>query len=576
VPGIFSIMDISRWALHASSRQLDTVSHNTANVNTEGYSRQEVVLATRIPEYTREGWYGHGVKTVNVIQHVDALLLQRITEKISDQNTQEARLSQLKRLEAMANEASESALGNDITAFFNAWQDLSNNPQSTAVREVLNETASNLVSRLHDIMRDLSMVERDLDGYIGTAVGEANQLCLRIAELNSKIVAAEVSGKSANDFRDERQRLINQLSELMPIQWFEDARGSITIIGGTGKTLVQDDVPQNPAQVPLGFEEVSGYEHNQLVWRMLDMPMDSHEITGGKIGAWLKVRDEDIPGMKDFMDSLARTIVSEVNRLHTQGAGLVKFSQVTGTYEALNATTAFNDPNNTLPFADMVTSGTVDIWLYRDGARTKYTVSVSPDDTLTDVMNNINALTAADGLTASIVDGDKLALTADSGTEFAFANDNANLLAALGINTYFTGYNAHNIELNSRVVDDSGLIAAGRLLADGEHAVGNNTNALDLADLKDADTMTGGTETFNEALISWASQLGSEVSATDDNLKFANMTFNQLQNLRDDVSAVSLDEEMVLMIKFQRAYQMAAKMISVSDQLLLTVLETKR
>lgn len=576
MPSIFSIMDISRWSLHASSRQLDTVSHNTANVNTEGYSRQEVILATRNPEYTAEGWYGRGVQTVSVIQHVDQMLFQRITEKISDQNLHDARLSQLRRLEAMANEASESALGQDITAFFNAWQDLANNPQSTAVREVLNETAGNLVSRLHDIMRDLSMVERDLDGYIGNAVGEVNQICLRIAELNAKIVAAEVSGDTANDYRDERQRLVNELSEYMPIQWFEDAKGSVTIIAGTGKTLVQDDVPQDASQVPLGFEEVSGYEHNQLVWRTLGMPMDYNEVDGGKIGAWLTVRDQDIPEMQAFMDDLARTIVAEVNLLHTQGAGLEKFSDVTGTYESLNATTAFNDPNNTLPFADLVQNGTVDIWLYQGGTRTKYTVSVSEGDTLTDVMNNINALTAADGLTASIVDGNKLRLTADAGTEFAFANDNANLLAALGINTYFDGYSANNIEVNADIVADSGLIAAGRLLADGEHAVGDNSNALDLADLKDADTMTGGTETFNEALISWASQLGSEVAATDDNLNFAEMTYNQLQALRDDVSAVSLDEEMVLMIKFQRAYQMAAKMISVADQLLLTVLETKR
>lgn len=576
MPNIYSIMDISRWALQASARQLNTVSHNVANVNTEGYSRQEVVLATRHPEYTSEGWYGTGVNTVGVIQHVDRFLFQRITDKLSDQSFYGSRLSQLQRLEALANEASESALGADITAFFNAWQDLSNNPQSTAVREVLNETANNLVGRLHDITHDLYTVQRDMNGYLGTAVNEVNQLSLRIAELNSKIVAGEVAGNSANDFRDERQNLVNKMAEYMDIDWFEDAKGSITIIAGTGKTLVQDDVPKDMTEAPLSYSEVPGEAFNQVVWRALDTPMDADEVGAGKIGAWLTVRDQDIPAMQDFMDSLARTIIGEVNLLHAQGTGLTKLSDVTGSYEVSNANTALGDPNNTLPFGDMVQNGSLDIWLYQGGARSQYTLNVSTGDSLQDVVDNINALCAADGLTASIVDGNRLQLTSATGVEFAFGNDSSNLMAALGVNTYFDGFSASGIEVNQSILDDSRLIAAGRLLADGEHAVGDNSNALDLADLKDANTMTGGTETLNEALISWAAVLGSKVSSTYDNLNFAEMTQNQLQGLRDEVSAVSLDEEMVRMIKFQRTYQMAAKMITTADQLLLTILEIKR
>ena len=177
---------------------------------------------------------------------------------------------------------------------------------------------------------------------------------------------------------------------------------------------------------------------------------------------------------------------------------------------------------------------------------------------------------------AGITSDNTLTLTADSGLEFAFANDTSNILAALGINTFFDGDSAATIELNANITSDVNNIAAGRILEDGEHALGDNQNALDLADLKDADTMNGGSETFNESVVTWSSELGTKVSSDSDNLNFAQTATDQLFDQRDSVSAVNLDEEMVKMIKFQRAYQMASKVISVADSLLTSLLEVKR
>jgi flagellar hook-associated protein 1 FlgK len=83
MPGIYSVMDMSRWALHANTRALDTVSHNVANANTPGYSRQETVLSTRTPQWSGEGWYGNGVQVANVIQHVDTQLQGQLTDNSS-------------------------------------------------------------------------------------------------------------------------------------------------------------------------------------------------------------------------------------------------------------------------------------------------------------------------------------------------------------------------------------------------------------------------------------------------------------------------------------------------------------
>ncbi len=581
MPSIYTMMDISRWALEASQRQLSTVSHNVANVNTEGYSRQETVQTTRNPEYTASGWYGRGVKTVNVIQHVDKMLQERITDKLSAKEYSDKRLSQLKRLETLMNETGDTGLGEQITAFFKAWQDLSNNPESSAVRQVLKETTDNLTTRFQTIMRDITQVKRDYDTYLDGAVTEINGICQRIAELNDQISLAEAGGNPANDLRDQRTVQINNLSKFMNTQWFEIGDGTVTVLGGEGKTLVQGSYPDEDDTLPLSYGPVSGYTDNQVVWQNLNLVMTSSDVTGGSLGAWLQMREVEVPQMESFLNDLAKEMIWQVNSQHSQGVGLNKFTDVTGSYLSPDETTDFNDSSNSLTFADKIEDGSFDIWVYESGTRRKYTITVKASDDLETLMNRINStvnpsLNASENPVASLVDDKQLRLHATGGIEFAFANDSSNVLAALGINTFFNGSSAGTIELNSMVDEDERYIAAGRLLSDGEHASGDNKNALDIADLNDADTMSDGTETFNEAVVSWASTLGTKVSATDDSYNFADKSYNELQDIRDNVSAVNLDEEMVKMIKFQRSYQMAAKVVTTADTLLATLIELKR
>lgn len=577
MPSIYSMMDISRSALDVTTRQLDTISHNVANVNTPGYSRQEVISTSRYPEETREGFYGRGVQATAVIQHTDQLLQARITDKLTDQEFYSSRLAQLQRLESMVNEASDTGLGNDLTAFFNSWQDLSNNPQSSALRESLVQVASNLSERFNTINRDFMAVSRDTSSYLGDAVKQVNSISRRIAELNTKIVAAERAGRAANDFRDERQRQLDDLAELMNVQWFENGDGQVSVMAGVGKTLVQDDYPAASDEDPLTFGAASGYSDNQIIWTQAGLVMDHNEISGGRIGGWLKVRDVDVPEAISYMNDLAKTLIGEVNLLHTQGVGQSKFTSVTGTYDSLDSVTPLTDEQNTLAFKDLISDGTLDIWVYEAGTQRKYTVDVNASDSLTNLVDRINStLGQPSDPVASVVGGKKLQLAATGGVEFAFANDTSGVLAALGINTFFSGSTTNSIAVNSAVVSDPSLIAAGRLSADGSHPLGDNTNALAIGELKDSEVMTSDTETFNESLISWAAELGSKVENTESSKNFAETTGNELKNLRDDVSGVSIDEELVKMIQYQRSYQTAAKLIAVADQLLTTLLDLKK
>ena len=571
MPSIYTIMDISRWALQSSQAQLDVVSHNVANVNTEGYSRQEAVQNTRNPEETPQGYYGRGTVLTTVVQKVDKLILERLTDKHGDYAYNEARLAQLRRLEALSNEAGDLGLGTQITEFFNTWQDVANNPESSAIRQTLVDQADNLVERFNTLMGDLLSIEKDLDTYISGAVTEANAACRRIAELNEDIVQAETQGDTANDLRDERMRQITALSKIIQIDWFEDGSGAVQIQTGTGKTLVQGPYPAAEDSNPLVFGPVAGYGDSQLTWN--GIVLDHDEIQGGTIGAWLQVRGEDIPAMREYLNELSSAIVWEVNSQHSQGVGLEAFSEVTGTYRVANSSLALTDSAQVeLPYGDKLETGTFELWVYEAGTQRGSTIQILDTDSLDDIVSKINA--EESGL-ASINSDGQLVLTAATGTEFAFANDTSNVLAVLGINTFFEGSTATSIEVNSVVGDDVRNIAAGRLLENGEHATGDNSNALDLADLKDANTMSNGSETFNESIVSWAASLGTDVNTVINALSFAQVSLEELQSQRDNVSGVNLDEELVKMIQFQRSYQMAAKLISMADELLVALMQVK-
>ncbi len=593
MPNILTMMDISRWALNTATKQLDTVSHNVANANTPGYSRQEVVVGTMFPEKTGEGYYGLGSRAQTVIQCVDKLLLRRISDKNSDLAYQESRLTQLLRLESLSNEATSTSLGNLTTAYFAAWQNVSNNPESTAVREDLLETANTLVTRLQSLDYDINVLKRDLDSYLDHAVTEVNSKARRVAELNDLIVLGETTGHTANDFRDERMVLVNEIATKMNIQWFEDERGALTIVTGEGKAIVNGSYPRKTDTDPLRFTYPpgsNGVGDKQITWQGTEVVVTARELTGGEMGAWLQVRDVDIPQTLKILEEYTRTIIGSVNVLHSNGVGLNKFEQAIGSYKTKEPNVSFNATNQDLAFADLVQQGQVSFWVYQNGMQHKYTVDVYPSDSMQSVVDRINqsmhgswpTLDTSQKPAAYVREEENgyfsfyMSSDPNSGIEFAFESDSSGFLAAVGVNTFFTGDSMANIGLHDNIKADVKNIAAGRLLANGEHALGDNSNALVISNLKDANLMSNGTQTLNESVIQWAAQLGTKISSTRDKYSFAETAANELAAQRDNISAVNTDEELIKLIQFQRAYQAAAKMVSVADTLLETILTLKQ
>jgi len=365
--------------------------------------------------------------------------------------------------------------------FWNAWHDLSNNPSGDSERSALYERGALLSQTFSDISGDIDQVHRELNLSLDAGVGSINEITGKIADLNEQIVAMSVTG-DANDLMDQRQHLVNQLSEYLDAKYYVNDDNSMTVTTGKGYGLV------------IGTDSYSlSFDGNNVQWESSGGSTRdiTDTITGGKMGGWLDMRDTIIPEYNDKLNQLAHSIISEVNDIHTQGVGLERMSDVTGTYRATDPTQNLWDQNSGLAFSDSVDStGTFDIWVYdsNGSAVGAGPVTIDVDAAGGNTLNGLSGTIDGIGnLHAEVTPNGALRVYADAGYSFAFANDSSGVLAALGINTFFTGSNATNMKMNSKLEANKNLIAAGRVGTAGEIAAGDNSNAIDMASLQYSD-----------------------------------------------------------------------------------------
>jgi flagellar hook-associated protein FlgK len=239
---------------------------------------------------------------------------------------------------------------------------------------------------------------------------------------------------------------------------------------------------------------------------------------------------------------------------------------------------------NVLPFGEELSEsgGSFDLVVYDiNGEAETYTITVNAGDTKEDILAQIgdSFTTGAVGVSSEIATNTGnhyLRITAEAGYTFAFANDNSNALMALGINTFFDGYNNLNIGINDAIEQDASLIATGTIGEDGEILDGDNSNALEMADIKDKKfDVRGKSSTISDAYNTLGTEVGAEAHAITRTYEFNASLVEQITTQRDMVSSVSLDEEMADLMKYQYMYQAAAKLISVTDEMLQTLLTLK-
>lgn len=444
---ISSLFSIGQSALMTQQQAIDIAGNNIANVNTPGYSRQELIISS-----------GSSADT-EIRRYYDQFISAQLSAETEDLGRWEAQKEALEKVELLFDDSGDYGLSNAMGEFWNAWQDLANDPSGTTERTSLISTGQYLALSINETYAGLGELQDDIDTQVDDIVGNVNDIVDQIADLNEKIEQMEVGGQNANAYRDERDQLVLELSELIDIQSFEDGNGRINVSVGNGKPLLD-----GTATWALSTADNGGVQ--EICWEGNDGTTVNitDQLSGGELKGLVEARDVLIPDYLARLDDMAGTIISEVNALHSSGT------------------------------------------------------------------------------------------TLDSGTP-------------TGVD-FFTGTGAADIAVNSSIEANSDLIAAASA---GEGVPGGNGIAMAIADLQSAATMTGGS-TFDDYYNALVGLIGADVQAADWNASHQTTMVQSLETYQQEVSGVSLDEEMVKLVQFQQAYDAAAKFITTADEMLKTLL----
>ena len=569
--GISNILQIASQALLAEQLGVEVTGHNIANVDTPGFSRQKVNYITATPVVSPAGPVGRGVEVLGIERAFDPFITARLNEKNSLLADYRTRSAALEQVAAFFNETQSGGINDLLSQFFASWHDLADNPAGAGERQALLQKALTLCDAFNSRANQLVQERQSLLQQVGPTIEEINEHTAAIAQLTREIVETESDGHAANDLRDQRQLELSRLSELIGVQSYTTGDGTVSVALSNGRPLVQGIM-----SFDLTYQ-VNPADQVEVVWQGpggTTEILDTSSLSGGKLTALVQTRDEIIPTYQQELDQLAQDFIIAINNQHTQGVGLTLFSQNKGTYQVTDPATPLG---TSLPLGSEIVAGSFQIFVDRDGAPlASGTIAIDPSLSLNDVVTNINTHPVLGGLLTASVEDNSLKIVSNLASDtFGFAGDDSHVLTALGTNTFFTGDKAYTLDVNVWVLENPDQVAAGQIDATGAHAVGDNRNALALAELEDAPVGPDGL-TFGDAYQRLIMTLGLEAQDAGNQETFYQGLVEQLTNMRDAVSGVSLDEELTNLVKFQRAYQAAARLVSVADELYQTLLAMRK
>ncbi len=455
--GLFQGLEIGKRALLTHQLSMNTIGHNLANVGTPGYTRQRVKVATAMPWETAQFNIGNGV-VVTDIEHIRDNFLttqyRRENKSLGEWTNKEKTTAQI---EAILNEPGDNALSNVMSRFWDAWLDLSNEPESTGARDQLVAETELLVDSFHQLDTQLRTLRDTANKDVVGMVKRINLYAREIANLNRLIVGEELGNQKANDLRDSRDLLIDELSQLVDVTTQEFPNGS-TSVYISGLAIVDNaDVFELDTRVnPSGKMVV-----NDIVWKNTTTTI---KVRGGELKGLLDTRDSIVPDYMEKLDNMAASLVEQVNAVHRTGTGL-------------------------------------------------------------------NGLTNLDFFNSS-----------------------------------FT--TAATIRLESGIESDPQSIGASL-----SGKPGDNANALAIHAIRHQLILSGGSATIDEYYNAMIGSIGVEALEAKTYKGNFETLLQQIENSRQSVQGVSLDEEMANMVRMQHAYNAAARSITTIDEALGTVIQ---
>ncbi len=546
-------------ALEVFSTAVQVSSSNIANANTPGYIREELTLATEEP-YKRGGLIvGTGVKATAVRQAIDQFLESRIHLTNSEAHASSARESIYAQLEGQLRELGDQDLSSRFSSFLAAINDVANQPEQQPLRNSIISEGELLVADITSLRTRVDELRTGQTVRIENLVDEANNLIDEIADLNLKITKQESNGLLASEaggLRTQRYDALNRLSEIIPTRFIEQPNGNVDVYSGSEYVLFSG----HRQHIETATIEDRGVDVEVVQFTQTHSRISQ---AGGEIRGVIEGRDEILGGFIDDLDQIASSLISAVNRIHSSGEGLEGYTTITSTNQVDDANAVLSDVD--LPGSINHGSFELKVTNKRTGITQVETIRIDLDgiggnDTSLEDLRA--AIDSAANVSATITTTGELKLDADPDFELRFADDTSGVLAALGINTFFTGSDSATIGINSLVKENQNLLATSQGAGPSD-----NRNVLQLATALEQplDQLGGrGIEEFYQNVVSGIAQGASAENAKATGLE----QFRQsLLSQREQFSGVSLDEEAVRLIEFQQAYAASARVIRSVDEL---------
>ena len=552
-------MQLASNSLRANEIALQVVSQNISNSNTPGYIREEVHLAPAPTQRVGGLLLGMGVRVEAVVQKIDTFLEDRLRNAVSDQSSAESIEQNYAQLESIIGELTDTDLSTSLNDFFSSISEILNQPESASVRNLAVLQGETLTASIQRMADRVVEVRGDLNKRVISMADDINRLTDEISVLNVQIAEAEggnVSNSDAVGLRDRRLMALENLAKLIDIHVTEQLSGGVAVYTGGDYLVFEGETRE--VQVVRGSDLGLAVADIEIVETGASLNPSSGQLQG-----LVYARDDVFGNYLDGLDDLAGTLAFEFNKVYSSGQGLNGYKELTGTF-TVDKTDAALDRTG-LDFTPA--NGSFQILVHNKKTGLTQTSEIivdlngmGRDMTLDDLRA---ALDAIDGVSAEITSNRALKLSSTGANEeIAFAQDTSGILAALGLNTFFTGSSALDIGVNADVKSDPSRFAASR------GGIGADTDtAVDLANFIDRplSTKDGATLAFlYDRMVSGATQGSTVAKAVAEGSRVFEVS---LRGQKTATSGVNLDEEAIHMLAYQRSFQASAKLIATLSEL---------
>jgi flagellar hook-associated protein 1 FlgK len=458
---IGSLLVTARDTLLANQLAIDISSANVANVDTPGYTRQNVAMQST-GGVNAGGTSTQLSVTIDGIDRIyDRYIESQLGEQRQNSGYSDTLLQGLNHIQLILDDSQGGGLNDQLNKFWNAWDTLSNNPDGLVERSALVSAAENLSGTIASYKRDLDSVRTEMSSSISDIVSQINNKTSEISDLNAQIAGMAGDKGEKNALLDAQAEALKELRSMINVTSIENADGSINVYLSNGDPLVQG-IESHPLRVDMGVNgQVSIYSDNTT---HALVPVNA-SLTSGKLGAYIELQDTMIPAYIRDVNEVAGTLATRVNELHRTGFDAYK--------------------NTGLDF---------------------FTIDADP----------------------------------------------AKAAATLSV--------------NSAIVADTNRIAASASVTqDGEMA-------SRIAAIRDEMNMNGNKATLNSFVSDMVGQIGRQVADAKMDNEHQTAMLNNLTNQRESISGVSIDEEMINLIKYQMGYNAAGKLVMTTNDMLETLM----